>query len=143
MMISPKDVINMKWKILTLIIAIIIAFAAFSMVKEQVHLNVWAEKIPDTEDIYLVCEICHPNNETIDTAMGKLNINLEDRDGNGIGTVDAPLDHGRLISRINGEYEKVNVEYDGGYIFKPCKYSNDLKILNSTNLTDDDITCGF
>ena len=75
--------------------------------------------------------------------MGKLNINLEDRDGNGIGTVDAPLDHGRLISRINGEYEKVNVEYDGGYIFKPCKYSNDLKILNSTNLTDDDITCGF
>ena len=133
----------MRNVIIIFIIVLIIGFAAFSLLKEEVQLNVWAEKILNTEDCYLVCEILNSNGEPIDTALGKLNINLEDHDGNGIGTVDAPLDHGKLISRINGGYEKVNVEYDGGYIFKPCRYSNDLKIMNSTELGDDNITCGF
>ncbi len=130
-------------KIIILIALIIIASAAFSMAKEEVHLNVWAEKIPDTDDFYLVCELKHSNNQTIDTALGKLNIALKDNNGNGIGTVDAPLSHGKLVARLNGDFKKVNITYDGGYIFKPCAYSNDLSIINSTGMSDENITCSF
>lgn len=134
---------NKKLLVIIALIVIVLGFTAFSQMKGEVYIDVWAEKIPNTSDMYFICELHHSDGSIIDTSLGHLDFELLDANQSGIGAEGVMPVHGKLISRLSGEWENVRVHYDGGYIFRPYDYSGSLTIQNSTNLTDDDINCGF
>ena len=55
-----KTIINRKHLIISAAIIIIIAFAIFSFTKEDVTLNVYAQEIENTSEIYLVIKLPRP-----------------------------------------------------------------------------------
>ena len=132
--------INRKHLIIAAAIIIIIAFAIFSFTKEDVTLNVYAQEIENTSDIYLVSEIHKSNGEIADTQFGKMTIELLDKDGNGVGYNEVPIDHGVNTLRHYGKPVNVNVHYDGGYVYNPCDYSAKLQYKDTPVLTDDNLT---
>lgn len=134
-----RDFMNKKHLIIIALIIIVFGFFAFDQLKEEVYLDVWAEKIPDTSEMYFICELHNSKGEIIDTSLGHLDYEVLDANGSGIGSEGAMFFHGKMITRVDGEWENVHVRYDGGYIFRPYEYSGSLTVKNSTNLTDDDI----
>ena len=55
-----KTIINRKHLIISAAIIIIITFAIFSFTKEDVTLNVYAQEIENTSEIYLVIKLPRP-----------------------------------------------------------------------------------
>lgn len=137
----------MKHKNMIIIAAaiIILAFAAVNLTKSDVNIAVHAEKIPDSqEEIYIIYELQDDKGNVVDTPFGKLTSEFSTDDENAIIIYEGmPVEHGKHILRYYGQPSKINVKYDGGYFHNPSNYNGDLVILNSTNLTDDNLTSYF
>ena len=137
----------MNWKkllILLVAFAIILAIVSVDILKSDVNLEVHGEKIPNTDNIYIVCKICDDKGNIVDTSIGMLSseFQYESEDENSAGSVAVllPLKNGKSIIRENEQPCSINIKYDGGYFYNPCEYSGKLIVKNSTNLTDDDLT---
>lgn len=136
--------ISKKSLIIILAVIIIVGFIAFDQTKEEVKLEVHGERIANTSDFYLICQLYDSNGKAVDTPFGKLDITLWDEtESFGEGLSEVPIEHGKCIMRFEGNPKIAEVSYDGGYFLKPCKYHNELQIFNSTNLTDEGISSGF
>ena len=138
--------ISKKILIITLIaILMIVGFTGITFSKDVVHLDIHAEKISNTSDIYLITKVFDENDSIVDHNLGKLTIELYDANGcTGVIMEDIPIEHGMNVLRQyhSGESRYV-VRYDGGYLYNPTNISGSLKICPSTNLTDDNLTSSF
>ena len=129
-----------KFLIILLAAIIIMGFLTFSITKPEVSLDLSAQHIPGTSEIYLVCKIIDNHGNIADTPYGKLTLELFDENGSGVVYDEIPIQHGILIMRHDGETERVNVHYDGSYIYKPADFSGKIQIENTTTLSDENIT---
>ena len=94
----------------------------------------------NTFQAYLVCKIIDNKGNIADTPYGKLTLELLDENGSVVVYDEIPIQHGILIMRHDGETERVNVHYDGSYIYKPADFSRKIQIENTTTLSDENIT---
>ena len=137
----------MKHKNMIIIAAtiILLAFAAQNLTKSDINIAVHAEKIPGTsEEIYIIYELQDEKGNIVDTPFGKLTSEFSTDNENTLIIYEGmPVEHGKHILRYYGKPTKINVKYDGGYFHNPANYNRDLVILNSTNLTDDNLTSYF
>ena len=136
--------ISKKLLIIAAAIVIVAGLALVSCMKEDVKLDVHAEYINNTTEIYLVTKILDSNGSIVDTNFGKLTIEIQDKYGcTGVIYEEIPIEHGINVLRDYGGNEIINVHYDGGYFYNPCDYSGELIIKQSTNLSDEDLTSYF
>lgn len=142
-LINFRVMFDKKFLIIILAAIIIMAFVTFSFTKADVSLEVAAEHIPNTSEIYLVCKIIDNDGNVIDTPYGKMTIEILDENGSGAVYEDVPIEHGILVMRHDGEPETVNIHYDGSLIYKPCDYRANPSIENTTGLTDDNLTSWY
>lgn len=136
--------IHKKSIIIIFAVAIIVAFVIFSSTKADVTLDVHAEDIPNSSDIYLVSELHDSSGNLIDTPFGKLSITFWDEyEIGGAGYEGVSIEHGQNIMRHSEKTPYVMVYYDGGYFYNPCEYSGKLIVKNSTGLSDDNLKSSY
>lgn len=135
---------NKKSIIILLAAIIIVAFVIFSFTKPDVTLDVYAEEIPNSSEIYLVSELHDSAGNLINTPFGKLSITFWDEyEIGGASYEGVAIEHGKNIIRHPEIPQAISVYYDGGYFYNPCEYSGKLIIKNSTDLSDNNLTSSY
>ena len=139
---------NKKIHLIIMVILIILAgLLIFNSVKEECSITVHGERIPDSNDIFVVCEIHNNKGEIIDTNYGKITIELEIKPTENVQgswiVENNPVEHGKTIIVSQDDYYTVNAHYDGGFFFKQTNWSGKLNIKNSTQLTFDNVTSPY